>query len=165
MTSTRVLFINPPLVTGRDFIDYPWFANYGLLAAAGKALKAGAAVSIVDSFAMEDSLAGPHQQGRWFGASLKSASKRPSQQYIRQHMVGFSPFLTPWQPDQSTVLLVSELRKRFPQAAIVGCDCHIGGMHYIDTMAARSCSPFLSLTLSLSTLVTITCPPLSVWLN
>ncbi|HOE82076.1 MAG TPA: radical SAM protein [Myxococcota bacterium] len=138
MTSTRVLFINPPLVTNWDFIDYPWFANYGLLAAAGKALKASAVVSVVDSFAMKDSLAGPHQQGRWFGASLASVLNALPHETFDSVVVGFSPFLTAWQPDQSTVLLVSELRKCYPQAAIVGCDCHIGGMHYIDYDATKA---------------------------
>ena len=28
----RFLFINPPLVLEDDFIDYPYFANHGLLA-------------------------------------------------------------------------------------------------------------------------------------
>ena len=32
---SRFLFINPPLVLEDDFIDYPYFANHGLLACAG----------------------------------------------------------------------------------------------------------------------------------
>jgi hypothetical protein len=48
----RILFINPPLVLDEDFIDYPYFANHGLLACAGLAARAGAQVEIYDAFAL-----------------------------------------------------------------------------------------------------------------
>jgi hypothetical protein len=41
-----VLFVNPPLVLDEDFIDYPYFANHGLLACAALAARAGAAVDV-----------------------------------------------------------------------------------------------------------------------
>ena len=51
----RFLFINPPLVLEDDFIDYPFFANHGLLACAGLAARSGADVSVHDAFALRDS--------------------------------------------------------------------------------------------------------------
>ena len=48
----RLLFINPPLVLDADFIDYPYFANHGLLACAGLAARAGAQVEVYDAFAL-----------------------------------------------------------------------------------------------------------------
>src|SRR6185436_10269179 len=51
----RILFINPPLVLDEDFIDYPYFANHGLLACAGLAARAGAQVEIHDAFALPGS--------------------------------------------------------------------------------------------------------------
>src|SRR5437879_9065247 len=51
----RFLFINPPLVLEHDFIDYPFFANHGLLACAGLAARSGADVTVHDAFALPDS--------------------------------------------------------------------------------------------------------------
>ena len=48
----RFLFVNPPLVLDEDFIDYPYFANHGLLACAGLAARAGAQVEVYDAFAL-----------------------------------------------------------------------------------------------------------------
>ena len=48
----RFLFVNPPLVLDDDFIDYPYFANHGLLACAGLAARAGAQVEVYDAFAL-----------------------------------------------------------------------------------------------------------------
>ncbi len=57
----RLLFINPPLVLDEDFIDYPYFANHGLLACAGLAGRAGAQVDVYDAFARPSS--GRHPRG------------------------------------------------------------------------------------------------------
>src|SRR5947208_14715422 len=51
----RFLFLNPPLVLDDDFIDYPYFANHGLLACAGLAARSGADVAVHDAFALPDS--------------------------------------------------------------------------------------------------------------
>src|SRR5438105_2552014 len=48
----RILFVNPPLVLDEDFIDYPYFANHGLLACAGLAARAGAQADVYDAFAL-----------------------------------------------------------------------------------------------------------------
>ena len=58
----RFLFLNPPLVLDDDFIDYPYFANHGLLACAGLAARAGADVSVHDAFALPAS--GRHRRAR-----------------------------------------------------------------------------------------------------
>src|SRR5437016_10050680 len=55
VTMQRFLFVNPPLVLDEDFIDYPYFANHGLLACAGLAARAGAQVEFYDAFALPDS--------------------------------------------------------------------------------------------------------------
>ena len=52
---SRFLFINPPLVLEDDFIDYPFFANHGLLACAGLAARSGADVVVHDAFALPGS--------------------------------------------------------------------------------------------------------------
>src|SRR5512147_2727544 len=51
----RFLFVNPPLVLDDDFIDYPYFANHGLLACAALAARSGAAVEVHDAFALPGS--------------------------------------------------------------------------------------------------------------
>src|SRR5947207_6444424 len=58
----RFLFLNPPLVLEDDFIDYPYFANHGLLACAALAARSGAEVSVHDAFALPGS--GRHRRAR-----------------------------------------------------------------------------------------------------
>ena len=60
---SRFLFVNPPLVLDEDFIDYPYFANHGLLACAGLAAKSGARVEIHDAFARPNSGRHRREQG------------------------------------------------------------------------------------------------------
>src|SRR5207245_9446825 len=61
----RFLFLNPPLVLEDDFIDYPYFANHGLLACAGLAARSGADVSVHDAFALPGSGRHRRAHGGW----------------------------------------------------------------------------------------------------
>lgn len=127
----NLLFVNPPLVLGPDFVDYPWFAHFGLLAAAARALRAGARVRLVDAFDRPGSGALPSPQGTWLGASTDELVAALPDEHFDAVVLGLSPFAHPAAPDRSTAMLVRELRHRYPGAALIGADCHPGGMHYV----------------------------------
>lgn len=131
IATSRLLFVNPPLVLGRDFIDYPWFADYGLLVAAARAMRAGARVRLVDAFAMPGSGAVAHPRGTWLGAGTEELEQALPEGPFDAVVLGLSPFLRPWAPDPAIVSLVGAMRRHYPQAALVAADCHPGGMHYI----------------------------------
>jgi len=135
---SRFLFINPPLVLDDDFIDYPYFANHGLLACAGLATRSGAEVAVHDAFALPASGRHPRARGGWilgvphdeFVASL------PHGRYDVV-VLGASVFLRIEAAHQETRDLIAALRERFPRAVLLLADGYIGGQHYADYDADR----------------------------
>ena len=126
-----LLFVNPPLLLGRDFVDYPWFVHYGLLGAAARAMQSGADVRLADALDLPGSGAFVQPAGTWLGAPLPDLLAALPPGEFDVVVLGLSPFLRPTAPASHTVELVRELRRRYPGAALVGADCHAGGMHYI----------------------------------
>ena len=134
----RFLFLNPPLVLDDDFIDYPYFANHGLLACAGLAARAGADVSVHDAFALPDSGRHRRARGGWilgvghdeFVAAL------PSGRYDVV-VLGAPVFLRIEAAHPETRELIAALRERFPRSVLLLADGYIGGQHYADYDADR----------------------------
>ena len=134
----RFLFLNPPLVLDDDFIDYPYFANHGLLACAGLAARAGADVSVHDAFALPDSGRHRRARGGWilgvdhddFVAAL------PSGRYDVV-VLGAPVFLRIEAAHPETRDLIAALRERFPRSVLLLADGYIGGQHYADYDADR----------------------------
>ncbi|MCC6848750.1 MAG: radical SAM protein [Deltaproteobacteria bacterium] len=134
----RFLFINPPLVLEDDFIDYPFFANHGLLACAGLAARSGADVVVHDAFALPDS--GRHRRtaGGWvlgvghgaFAASLPRGR-------FDVVVLGNPVFLRIESPHPETDALIATLRERFPRSVLLLADGYVGGQHYADYDADR----------------------------
>src|SRR6185369_16005539 len=130
---SRFLFINSPLVLEDDFIDYPFFANHGLLACAGLAARSGAEVRVHDAFALPDSGRHPRARGGWilgvrhdeFVASL------PDGRYDVV-VLGAPVFLRIEAAHPETRDLIAALRERFPRAVLLLADGYIGGQHYAD---------------------------------
>jgi MoaA/NifB/PqqE/SkfB family radical SAM enzyme len=130
---SRFLFINPPLVLEDDFIDYPFFANHGLLACAGLAARSGADVVVHDAFALPRS--GRHRRGAggWvlgvghqeFVASLP----RGKWDVV---VLGGPVFLRIENAHAETRALIAALRERFPRAVLLLADGYVGGQHYAD---------------------------------
>lgn len=129
----RLLFINPPLVLDDDFIDYPYFANHGLLCCAGAAARAGAAVEVYDAFALPSSgryrrsdggfvLGVPHAD---FAATLPSGA-------YDVVVLGAPVFLRIEAAYPETDALIATLRARYPRAVFVLTDAYVGGQHYVD---------------------------------
>lgn len=129
----RALFMNPPLVLGSDFIDYPWFANYGVLASAALTARAGWSVELADAFAMPGSgktASGNHDVvlGVPHDDYLASLPEGPFDLVV----LGTSPFLKIWSKGGPADDLIGSLGRRYPDAVVVLADCHPGGMHYVD---------------------------------
>lgn len=130
---SRFLFINPPLVLEDDFIDYPFFANHGLLACAGLAAKSGADVTVHDAFALPTSGRYRRAAGGWvlgvrhdaFVASLPRGT-------FDVVVLGGPVFLRIENAHQETRTLIAALRARFPRSVLLLADGYIGGQHYAD---------------------------------
>lgn len=129
----RLLFVNPPLVLDDDFIDYPYFANHGLLACAGVAAQAGAAVEVYDAFARPTS--GRHRRpegGFVLGAPHTDFVAALPDGAFDVVVLGAPVFLRIEAPHAETDALIASLRARYPDAVFVLADAYVGGQHYAD---------------------------------
>lgn len=129
----RFLFVNPPLVLDEDFIDYPYFANHGLLACAGLAARAGARVDVYDAFARPSS--GRHRRlegGFVLGVDHDEfVAELPDESYDVV-VLGASVFLRIEAAHFETRQLISALRLQYPRSVLLLCDGYVGGQHYMD---------------------------------
>jgi radical SAM superfamily enzyme YgiQ (UPF0313 family) len=129
----RFLFINPPLVLEDDFIDYPFFANHGLLACAGLAAKSGADIVVHDAFALPNS--GRHRRaaGGWvLGVEHDAFVASLPRGHFDVVVLGNPVFLRIENAHAETRGLISALRARFPRSVLLLADGYIGGQHYAD---------------------------------
>jgi MoaA/NifB/PqqE/SkfB family radical SAM enzyme len=135
---TRFLFLNPPLVLEDDFIDYPYFANHGLLACAGLAARSGADVTVHDAFALPDSGRHPRGRGGWIlgvGHDQFVATLPPGRYDVV--VLGGPVFLRIESAHPETRQLIAALRERFPRSVLLLADGYVGGQHYADYDAER----------------------------
>jgi MoaA/NifB/PqqE/SkfB family radical SAM enzyme len=134
----RFLFLNPPLVLEDDFIDYPYFANHGLLACAGLAARSGADVSVHDAFALPDSGRHPRARGGWIlGVGHDEFVATLPRGHYDVVVLGAPVFLRIESPHPETRELIATLRERFPRSVLLLADGYIGGQHYADYDADR----------------------------
>ncbi|MGM0577865.1 MAG: radical SAM protein [Myxococcota bacterium] len=128
----RALFVNPPLFVGTDFIDYPYFADYGLLVSAAWTARAGWAVDVVDAFARPGSGKHPHGDHFLLGVPNDAMLEAMPEEPVDVVAVASTPFLKPQDPRPETRELIAALRERYPDAALILADCHFGGMHTVE---------------------------------
>src|SRR5882724_3530523 len=134
----RFLFINPPLVLEDDFIDYPYFANHGLLACAALAARSGADVSVHDAFALPDSGRHPRARGGWIlGVGHDEFVAALPRGRFDVVVLGAPVFLRIEAAHPETRELIAALRERFPRSVLLLADGYIGGQHYADYDAER----------------------------
>ncbi len=134
----RLLFVNPPLVLDEDFIDYPYFANHGLLACAGMAARAGAQVDVYDAFAQPAS--GRHRRaagGFVLGVGHADFIAGLPEGEPDVVVLGASVFLRIEAAHAETRALIAALRRRFPDAVLLLADGYVGGQHYMDYDGVR----------------------------
>ncbi|MBM4397724.1 MAG: radical SAM protein, partial [Deltaproteobacteria bacterium] len=129
----NAVFVNPPLTLPPDFIDYPWFADHGMLACAALAARAGWAVRVADAFAMAGAGRLDLPSGGYrLGASHEELLGGLPDCGADLVVLNASPFLRIWRPDAGLDALIAGLRERWPRAALVAADCHVGGMHHVE---------------------------------
>jgi MoaA/NifB/PqqE/SkfB family radical SAM enzyme len=134
----RFLFVNPPLVLDEDFIDYPYFANHGLLACAGLAARSGAQAEIHDAFALPSS--GRHRRaagGFILGVEHEEFIAGLPDAPYDVVVLGASVFLRIEAAHAETHRLIAALRERYPRTVLLLCDGYVGGQHYMDYDAER----------------------------
>ena len=130
---SRFLFVNPPLVLDDDFIDYPYFANHGLLACAGLAARRGAQVEVYDAFALPSSGRHPRLAGGWIlGVEHEEFVLNLPDEAYDVVVLGASVFVRIEDAHQETRDLIAALRDRYPNAVLLLCDGYVGGQHYMD---------------------------------
>ncbi len=134
----RFLFVNPPLVLDEDFIDYPYFANHGLLACAGLTARAGAQVEFHDAFAQPSS--GRHRRaagGFVLGVEYQSFIAGLPEREYDVVVLGASVFVRIEAAHPETPRLIAALRQKFPGAVLLLADAYVGGQHYMNYDAER----------------------------
>src|SRR5262245_42668037 len=135
---SRFLFLNPPLVLEDDFIDYPYFANHGLLACAGLAARSGADVTVHDAFALPDS--GRHRRAA--GGSVLGVGHDQFVASLPRERHDVVVLAAPVSrrieaAHPQTRELIAALRQRFPRSVLLLADGYVGGQHYADYDADR----------------------------
>ncbi len=130
--SGQALFVVPPLNLPGDFIDYPWCVNLSVIAGAARAARAGWQVRVADATALPSSGRKPLPGGGWtLGVATEDLLTSLPDTSFDLVVIGASPFLHPWEPDQDLAALVAGLQARYPLATLVLADLHLGGMHYV----------------------------------
>jgi len=128
----RVAFVNPPLRVDRDFIDYPFFANAGLLQAAAACRARGFEVTVVDAFALPGSrMDRDGEHGFRLGADLPVVHDELRCTSPDAVVVAHGPFVHPATRGAAIFdELLEALRRSLNETPVILADCVVGGMHY-----------------------------------
>jgi len=128
----RVVFLNPPLRLSRNFIDYPYFVNAGLLLTAAAMREKGFDVAVVDAFATAESdIRELDSEKIFLGTPAEAVVRATAQQDPDVVVICHSPFVHPASAGAGLLdELCRGLRRRLRKAPLVLADCHVGGMHY-----------------------------------
>ena len=130
LAAMRVAFVQPPLRVPVEYIDYPYFADLGLLQCAAAAAAAGHEITLVDALALAGS------DVRQVGACLDlGALPAVLVEAVRRArpgalVVAHTPYARSPAGRAALAAFVAGLREAVAGAPIVLADCHVGGMHY-----------------------------------
>lgn len=136
MSKPRIVFLNPPFPAHRAFVDFPFFANLGMLQAAAVCRAAGLDVRVADAFSQPDSGAFEIDAAHFmFGCGADRFIEITAGLAPDIIVVCGNPHFnlharTPW-----LSLLLERLHRRRPGGALVYADCHAGGAYYADVPA------------------------------
>ncbi|MEK6607028.1 MAG: radical SAM protein [Myxococcota bacterium] len=130
MPDVDVVIIVAPIALGRDFIDYPWFADLGPIQAASVLRARGLRVKVVDAFAQPGSDLHRREADWLLGVPVETLAARLPK--ARAYVVGMNPFLNPLLRNAEVAALVEAARAKSPGARVIVADCYVGGQHYID---------------------------------
>ena len=128
-----VTLLQPPLRVSRDFIDYPYHCDLGVVQAAAVLRAAGIGAELVDAFALPTSDLGSLDDGYLLmGAPLGAVADAVGAGPV---IVGYAPFHRPPARDPILGELLALLRRRKPHRPLVLADLYQSGQHYVEAPA------------------------------
>jgi hypothetical protein len=137
--SASAVLIQPPLSLSRDFIDYPYHCDLGVVQAAAALRQNGADVRVVDAFALAGAGLQPQRDGERVLRVLMGASLDRVLEAVERTadstgalVVSYTPFHRPPGRDATLGELLERLRSRFPDTPIVLADLYQSGQHYVE---------------------------------
>lgn len=127
----KVVYLSPPLATGADFIDYPWFGNLGALHGVAALRAAGVDVRLVDAFACERAdVFRTRDGGLFWGQRVSDFVEAIGDAPVDVAVISATPFLDPLRSDGTLAAVLRQLRSRRPGLRTVLADGYLGAMHY-----------------------------------
>lgn len=121
----------------RDFIDYPYFSDLGIVQLAAVLREAGHAVTLVDAFALPGSTLSWADERAVLGASVTEVLSRCVGMFDAI-VVGFSVFHRPPARDALLAELLAALTGRAPLLLV---DAYQSGQHYVDVDGVLAAYP------------------------
>ena len=133
MLPGRVLVVHPPVSVARDFIDYPYVADLGAVQLAAVLMRSLGEhrVHLVDAYARPASGLAWRPDGRArLGVDPAALLADHTADYACV-VVALTPFHRPPQRDDLLAAVLSDIRARWPSAALILADCYQSGQHYV----------------------------------
>lgn len=131
MKKQSVILVQPPLRVSRDFIDYPYHSDLGVVQAAAVLREQSMAVRVVDAYAMANSRLSALQDNYvLMGAPVSDVVEAVGDAGII--VVRYTPFHRPPHTDPILAELLDALRLQAPETPIVLADLYQSGEHYVD---------------------------------
>jgi MoaA/NifB/PqqE/SkfB family radical SAM enzyme len=134
MPAPRVLVVHPPVSIARDFIDYPYFSDLGAvqLAAVLEQRLGPAQVALVDAHAQPNSGLHWRPDGRArLGVDPADLLVALTGDDPAAVVVAYTPFHRPPRRDDLLAAVLSDIRARWPAAALILAECYQSGQHHI----------------------------------
>jgi MoaA/NifB/PqqE/SkfB family radical SAM enzyme len=130
----RALIVHPPVSIARDFIDYPYFSDLGAVQLASVLAERGAAVELVDAYALDGSSLTWRPDGRaHLGAPVSDVLARVPAGGFDIAIVAITPFHRPPARDEVLAELLIGLRGRLDGAPLILADLYQSGQHYVES--------------------------------
>ncbi|MDF1562181.1 MAG: radical SAM protein [Deltaproteobacteria bacterium] len=127
-----VLLLQPPLSIHRDFVDYPYHCDLGVVQAHAVLAAEGLEARVVDAFALPGSGLKERADGRLLlGASFEGTLAAVRAHEPRLLVVAFSPFHRPPQREPLLGSLLGALRELHPELPFLLADLYQSGQHHL----------------------------------
>ncbi|HIN85382.1 MAG TPA: radical SAM protein [Myxococcales bacterium] len=131
MKNQSIIVVQPPLRVSRDFIDYPYHSDLGVVQAAAVLAEQSMAVRVVDAYAMAGStLSALDDNYVLMGAPISAVVDAIGDAGLI--VVRYTPFHRPPHSDPILRELLDALRLQTPEVPIVLADLYQSGEHYVD---------------------------------
>jgi len=128
-----VLIINPPVRLKKDFVDYPYYTNIGVLQNAAHLKETGYRVALIDSFSLPDGeLTEIEDDFLRLGSGIERIGKEIERYSADVIFVARNPFNYDSKGNDLITELVKMIRKKALDTPLLYADFYVGGMHYIE---------------------------------